>query len=72
MISAPRKAGAPGDLPVARELRDLKAQTATAAHEKVALFDLLVGLLLDDSAADNKGPHARVGNKGARALGRET
>lgn len=36
-----------------RELRDLKAQTATAANEKVALFDLLVGLLLDDISYDN-------------------
>ncbi|MDX6719089.1 MAG: hypothetical protein QOJ63_1343 [Solirubrobacteraceae bacterium] len=37
-----------------RELRDLKAQTATAANEKVALFDLLVGLLLDDDVADDE------------------
>lgn len=42
------------DLPVVRELRALKAQTATAANEKVALFDLLVGLLLDDSVADDE------------------
>lgn len=37
-----------------RELRDLKAQTATAANEKVALFDLLVGLLLDEDVADDE------------------
>ncbi|MCA1697705.1 MAG: DUF4158 domain-containing protein [Actinobacteria bacterium] len=37
-----------------RELRDVKAQTATAANEKVALFDLLVGLLLDDRVADDE------------------
>src|SRR3954447_1752039 len=37
-----------------RELRDLKAQTATAANEKVALFDLLVGLLLDKDVADDE------------------
>ena len=35
-------------------LRELKAQTATAANQKVALFDLLVGLLLDDSVADDE------------------
>jgi hypothetical protein len=40
--------------PALLELRDLKAQTATAANEKVALFDLLVGLLLDDSVADDE------------------
>jgi hypothetical protein len=37
-----------------RELKDLKTSTATAANEKVALFDLLVGLLLDDSVADDE------------------
>jgi hypothetical protein len=37
-----------------RELRDLKAQKATAADGKVALFDLLVGLLLDEDVADDE------------------
>jgi hypothetical protein len=37
-----------------RELEQLKTETATAANEKVALFDLLVGLLLDDSIADEE------------------
>lgn len=37
-----------------RELKELKTSTATAANEKVALFDLLVGLLLDDSVADDE------------------
>lgn len=37
-----------------RELNELKTITATAANEKVALFDLLVGLLLDDSIADDE------------------
>ena len=37
-----------------RELKELKTSTATAANEKVTLFDLLVGLLLDDSVADDE------------------
>jgi hypothetical protein len=36
------------------ELEQLKNDTATAANEKVALFDLLVGLLLDDTVADSE------------------
>jgi TnpA family transposase len=36
------------------ELQQLKADNATAANEKVALFDLLVGLLLDDTVADTE------------------
>ncbi len=44
------------------ELEQLKTQTATAANEKVALFDLLVGLLLDDNHFQQlvgKYPHLR-------------
>ena len=52
-----------------RELRELKAQTATAANEKVALFDLLVGLLLDDDVADND-VRARRGRRWPRSAGR--
>jgi hypothetical protein len=37
-----------------RQLEQRKAETATAANEKVALFDLLVGLLLDDSIAEDE------------------
>jgi hypothetical protein len=51
-----------------RELRDLKAQTATVANEKVALFDLLVGLLLDKDVADDE-VRARMGGDGTGALG---
>jgi Domain of unknown function (DUF4158) len=52
-----------------RELRDLKAQTATAANEKVALFDLLVGLLLDETSPTTR--FARVhGRRWHRSAGR--
>ena len=37
-----------------RELKELIAQTATAANEKVGLFEVLVGLLLDEDVADGE------------------
>jgi len=52
-----------------RELKELKTSTATAANEKVALFDLLVGLLLDDSVADDELRPRAWGANGARPLG---